>query len=308
MALLLRLGHAEALWIGVPLLAIALSVIGVHLARSDEKEGAPSDHNVLAAVGRFGYKRRIFEVLLDVGQAMAAVSAAFLIRFDGDLPDPISNDLVRVFPILVTAKIVGLLASGAYAGIWKYVGVRDLVRLGSGAVLGSLLGVALIALWLRLGMLSRGALVLDGILFTGLVTGSRLSFRVLRTFLRSRPEAGARRVLLWGAGDTGAAMARGVIADGDHQMIPVGFIDDDAMKVGRSIHGLSVLGSSDKITELLEAGTADSVLVTSDRIPVERIWRVAAAIGEDRIRRMRLMFESVSLRPPPATEKADLDP
>ena len=292
MALLTRLGHPGALWIGAPLLAIALSVVAIHLARSDHYEAKPGERNVLLAVAAFGYKRRLFEVLLDVCQAMAAIAAAFLLRFDGDLPDPVSHDLVRVFPMLVCAKILGLLVSGAYSGIWRYVGVRDLFRLVRGAVLGSLFGIALVAMWFRLGALSRGALILDGILFTGLVMGSRLSFRLLRIFLGGRPSAAASRVLLWGAGDAGEVMARRLLVDRETQMIPMGFIDDDARKVGRTIHGLRVLGGSEKILEVIRSGAADSVLVTSDRIPLDQISRVSIAVGQDRVRRMRLSFES----------------
>ncbi len=296
-ALMTRLGHRSALWIGMPLFALALGFVGIHLARTDKMQTADESPGLLASVtvslAAFGYKRRIFEVLLDSSLAMIALMAAFLLRFDGDIPDAVSVDMVTVFPVVVALKVVALYASGAYDGMWRYVGVRDLIRLGRAAFLGSMATFALIALWLRFGALSRGALIFDFVLFAALVIASRVSFRMLRVMLAGRNDENARRVLLWGAGDAGEIMVRQLLESPEIGFVPVGFVDDDSMKIGRTIHGLKVLGSSEQLQELCQSHTIDEILVTSSSIEEARLSQAARSVGDSKIRRMRLRFEEM---------------
>jgi UDP-GlcNAc:undecaprenyl-phosphate GlcNAc-1-phosphate transferase len=296
-AVMTRIGYREGLWVGMPLLALALAFIGIHLARTDAGPAKDGHPGLLASVATslvsFGYKRRIFEVLLDVGLAMIALMAAFLLRFDGLIPDYVYADLVRVFPIVVGLKVVGLYTSGAYDGIWKYAGVRDLIRFGRGALYGSIATILFVSLWLRFGTLSRGALIIDGILFSALVCTSRASFRLLRVMLAGSRDRSVRRVLLWGAGDGGELMVRQLLEAPEIGVIPVGFVDDDAMKIGRTIHGLKVLGNSDQLQELCNTHTVDEILITSPRIQEDRLSHAARAVGDSKIRRIRLLFEEM---------------
>jgi UDP-GlcNAc:undecaprenyl-phosphate GlcNAc-1-phosphate transferase len=296
-ALMTRIGYREALWIGMPLLALALGFVGIHLARTDTTSADGSSPGLLASVAislaAFGYKRRIFEVLLDASLAMISLLAAFLLRFDGAIPDYVAADLGKVFPIVVAIKVASLHASGAYHGMWKYAGLRDLIRLGRGAFYGSIATVLFVSMWLRFGTLSRGALIIDGLMFAGLVSASRVSFRMLRVLLAGRSDDRVRRVLLWGAGDTGEIMVRQLLESPGIGLVPVGFVDDDKMKIGRTIHGLKVLGSSDELEQLCQSHTVDEVLVTSGQIESERLSLAAKNVGDSKIRRMRLLFEDV---------------
>jgi UDP-GlcNAc:undecaprenyl-phosphate GlcNAc-1-phosphate transferase len=297
LAVFARLGYSTGVWVTTPLLAIGLAFIAIHLARTDAPApGSIRPGGVLASaafsLGSLAYKLRILEVLLDASLAMISLMAAFLLRFDGNVPDHVAMDMIRVFPIVIALKVVMLLASGAYEGIWRHVSLHDLVRLTRGTLAGSVAAIVVIAIWLRFGSISRGALIIDALLFTALVTGSRVSFRVLRMLLSSRRAPAAKRVLLWGAGDGGALVMHQLRESPRSAIIPVGFVDDDRLKIGRSIHGLRVLGSSGDLQELLAKYSVDEVLVTSLEIAPERVLMAMQQFGEDRIRRLRVSIDS----------------
>ncbi len=297
LAVFARLGHSRGVWITLPLLVVGLAFIAIHLARTDAPApGSNRPAGLLASVAvslsTFAYKLRILEVLLDVSLAMVSLMAAFLLRFDGDLPDEVALDLARVFPVIAAVKIFALLLSGAYDGIWRHVGLRDLVRLTRGTLIGSVATIVLVTIWIRFGSLSRGALIIDGLLFTALVTGSRVSFRALRMFLSARRAPAAKRVLLWGAGDGGALVLHQLLESHRTDMVPVGFVDDDRLKIGRSIHGLRVLGSSNDLEQLLAKHSVDQVLVTSFEIAQDRIVSAVERLGEDKIRRLRISVDA----------------
>jgi UDP-GlcNAc:undecaprenyl-phosphate/decaprenyl-phosphate GlcNAc-1-phosphate transferase len=296
-AVLARLGLTAGVWVGVPLLGIALVFLGIHLARTDEPEWVASS-NLLRSVAAFGYRRRLFEVVLDAILAMVALVAAFLLRFDGAVPQDTANDLTRVFLIVVAMKLVVMYFAHAYDGVWRYAGLRDLIQLARAAALGSVCSFMLVALWIRFGSLSRGALIIDGMLFVILVMASRISFRVLRVFLHEvqRESRGSTRVLLWGAGDLGEQLARRLLDNPDEGLTPVAFIDDDPLKVGRIIHGLPVSGDCGEIPVLLRAGFAELVIVTTARIPDERTSAITSQMGAERVRRLRFVLENVTPR------------
>jgi len=305
-AVLARLGLTAGVWVGVPLLGIALVFLGIHLARTDRTEVA--SFNLLRSVAAFGYRRRLFEVVLDAVLAMVALVGAFLLRFDGIVPPDTAYDLTRAFLIVVATKLVVMYFAHAYDGVWRYAGVRDLLQLARAAALASVCSFLVVALWIRFGSLSRGALIIDGMLFVILVMASRISFRVLRVVLRDVQEARAStRVLLWGAGDLGEQLARRLLDNPEEGLTPVAFIDDDPLKVGRMIHGLPVSGGCAEIPVLLRAGFAELVIVTTARIAAERTAAMAAQTGADRVRRLRFVLENVIPRAP-ASARALLPP
>jgi FlaA1/EpsC-like NDP-sugar epimerase len=112
-------------------------------------------------------------------------------------------------------------------------------------------------------------------------------------------------VLLWGAGDLGAQLARRLLDHAEEGLVPAGFVDDDPRKHGRLIHGLRVHGDSSHIPELIDGGLATVVVVTSPRVSSERIANVAARIGASKVRRVRLLLEEVTMAMPPALTPAE---
>lgn len=296
MSVLARVGVRAGTWIGAPLLAFSLVFLGVHLARTDQPVNTDSRVSLLSSLAAFGYRRRVFEVVLDAALAMIAFVAAFLLRFDGDIPPPIQDEVARVFLLVVVVKVTALYVMRSYDGLWRYAGVRELIRLGRAAAVGSLCLIVVLGVWTQFRSLSRGALIVDGIVFSLLLVASRASFRLLRVLIApgtSRTSASTTRVLLWGAGDVGERIARTLTDRVDEGLVPVGFVDDDETKRGRAIHGLPVHGDSRAIAGLLASGVADLVIVTSQRIVSERISSVVAEVGAGRIRRMRLQLEEV---------------
>jgi len=302
-ALSARVGFRAGIWVGAPLLVIALAFVAIHLARTDSPEPGAGAIGLLGWLRAFGYKRRIFEVLLDLVLAMVALISAFLLRFDGDLPNDTAGDLAQVFPIIIVTKVVLLQVAGAYDGVWRYAGLRDLLRLVRGAIYGSAAAFFIAVVWLRLGTLSRGALLMDGVVYASLLASSRIGFRLLGILLkRNVTDLATTRLLIWGAGDLGAALVRKLLDAPEEGLVPVGFIDDDPNKRGRRIHGIPVLGSSDEIANLLRTRFAERVLLASRSIDPDRIVAVALSVGKERLGRLRTVVEELPRLPMSASD------
>src|SRR5690606_35155401 len=85
------------------------------------------------------------------------------------------------------------------------------------------------------------------------VGGARLVARIFheRAFFFFGHRAGARSVLIVGAGDGGRLVLREVTRNPDLGLRPVGFIDDDPAKDGLRIDGVRVLGTTSDLARVL---------------------------------------------------------
>jgi FlaA1/EpsC-like NDP-sugar epimerase len=147
--------------------------------------------------------------------------------------------------------------------------------------------------------------VVDAVLCTLLVGGSRLTLRLLPE-IRSR---GRKRMLVVGAGRAGCALVR-EFRDG-HEGRVVGLLDDNPRVRRRRILGVTVLGGLDEAAHALVSSRAHEVLVTIPGAPRDRLDSVIRASEEAgvpcRIVRRRTEFsapepveaalQSVALKP-----------
>jgi len=87
-----------------------------------------------------------------------------------------------------------------------------------------------------------------------------------------------RRVVIIGAGDVGAALAKDLLSRNGNGLHPVFFVDDDPVKIGRSVHGLPVYGPLDK---LLKLGTDARVneLVIAMTAPPPKLVKAVVELG-----------------------------
>ena len=72
-------------------------------------------------------------------------------------------------------------------------------------------------------------------------------------------------MLVYGAGEAGEQVVRDMQATAPKLYRPIGFVDDDRSKLGRRIHGLPVLGTSDDLPRLIKEKNPSEVLVAIPR-------------------------------------------
>jgi UDP-GlcNAc:undecaprenyl-phosphate GlcNAc-1-phosphate transferase len=101
-------------------------------------------------------------------------------------------------------------------------------------------------------------------------------------------------VLIYGAGDAAGLVIREVLAKGVDVRI-LGFIDDDPRKAGNRVMGYPVLGGYSALAVLLNASSVDAVVVSTLRLPPERLnnLRVACADYQVELTRLSVGFESL---------------
>jgi UDP-GlcNAc:undecaprenyl-phosphate GlcNAc-1-phosphate transferase len=271
-AILGRHSHfSEALLLG-PLLLIGLALLGIQLARVRVYDG--EDFSLL--LGRpytpllvdVTYKRRLFEIVLDLVLTTFCYYAAYVIRFDRDRG--LYHDLfLQSLPIVIACQLLSFFVSGVYRGSWRYISLADLTTYAKAIALAVLSSVMVLVYLYRFEGYSRGVFVIDGMLLALLLVGSRLSFRVLGEAAgRHRP---GQAVLIYGAGDGGALLLRELRSNRRYDFQPVAFLDDDpAKQLGRMLR-LPILRGIEDLESAIAAHQPHAVIVSTSRLHPDRL-------------------------------------
>lgn len=202
-------------------------------------------------------------VLLAVTPTLALVmrvdSAAWLASY--------ASALFQFTILALVIKLVVFFMFGLYRRYWRYASVDELVSIilavGSATLIiaGIFFGAGILGLDHTRSM-PRSVPLIDGLLTLVVVGGSRFGVRVAaHRRRRGDQKNNSKAVLIVGAGDAGAVIAREMLSSRHINIVPVGFVDDDPGKQKKSIHGLPVLGARKDIPRLVKQYDVEEVVI-----------------------------------------------
>jgi FlaA1/EpsC-like NDP-sugar epimerase len=236
---------------------------------------------------------RVSQFAIDVAVLSAALVVAFLIRFDGMLPSGMVTRLLLTGPYVVALEYVVLVGFGVHRFSWRYVGLREAIRILVATIASSacLLVLRLIAgemgspfLHSELAILPFGVLAINMVVTYLGIAGVRVARRMagerMESVRRRFGDKPAIPTLLIGAGQAGVLVAREIAGRADLGLRPVGFLDDDRRKIGTVVHGVPVLGDTSQLPEICAKRRARQALITMASVPGSSIRRIRRLCDE----------------------------
>jgi UDP-GlcNAc:undecaprenyl-phosphate GlcNAc-1-phosphate transferase len=203
-------------------------------------EGAPGRASMIGggrALVRYGG-----EIALDVTLAITALLSAYLIRFESFGASVAVPLFFAALPIVLPVQLSAFVVLGLYRILWRYFSVVDMFVIVRAAFAGTLVSAVLVLVTQsELGQ-SRAVFLIDFVLLSLLLAGSRMSLVSLRHWFGMQGREQGRRVLIVGANETGAMALRLLLRSADPKYRPAGFLDDDPGKQRRRIGGIPVVG------------------------------------------------------------------
>lgn len=202
--------------------------------------------------------------------------------------------------LLVSAvTICALTALMAYRSLWRYASARDIERVCAGVAVGAAAS-CVISRMMGCNHLGPDVAITEGalaVLLLGAVRAAVSAGIVARRRFASRAEA--RRVLIFGAGDEGAAVAKDLLNSHGIRR-PVGFIDDDPDKKGRLIHGLPVFGGVVEISRVAREKHVEEIIISCRSLSPELCGEIVSICADAGVR-MRLLPSVPELLSPRST-------
>jgi FlaA1/EpsC-like NDP-sugar epimerase len=228
--------------------------------------------------------RNRYLLISDIVAFSASIFLAYVVRFEGlDWGLGQARAAVLYAGLAIPLKVTILYGVGLYRRLWRHAGVVDLERiLMASAASGFaclLIGAALLpGLGFIPGRVPLSVILLDALLSTAAVALPRLALRIFGR--RVRPRSDARRTLVVGAGATGEMIVKELLSQPQLGFYPVGIVDDDRSKHGHRLCGVPVLGSLDKIGDLVARHEAEELVIAIPRASGKVVREVVQAALE----------------------------
>jgi FlaA1/EpsC-like NDP-sugar epimerase len=258
------------------------------------------------------HRHSLPQLALDGALVALAYYLAFQLRFESGpsaqyahlREDTIWWVLAGSLPVLVLSRV--------YQRRWRYAGQRDYESLVRAVVVIVLLTVVAIQVLRPVYryphgntvavVLPNGVIVLFALLSLVFLVGVRAlarsvyERRPLVFFAGSKSE---RTVLIAGAGDGGRMVIREIMRNRELGLLPVGFLDDDPLKLNLRIDGVRVRGNTEgDLPRILDEAEPDEVIIAIPSAPGStraRIVRECRSRGIP-VRTLPTVFELLQTR------------
>jgi UDP-GlcNAc:undecaprenyl-phosphate GlcNAc-1-phosphate transferase len=250
----------------IPLVLIILSLITAYLGRLKiVMVPEPVPNNFSRWMSDLTYRRRLFELLLDLVLVGFSYYLAFWTRFGLDMTQTSMGLFLRSWPIALASAYVVFYFVGVYKGVWRFIGLENFFRF-----FGAAIGTAFFS-WIFTNVLfseqgySLDIFVLFALFLLLGLAGTRSTFVILdrlADFQRVNPAVD--KVLLVGAGAEGELALRWILRNPNIGYRPIGFLDPDQSLWGRVISGIEIYGSYAVVEEFLQSKKkVDGIILTA---------------------------------------------
>ncbi len=218
-------------------------------------------------------------VLIDAALILTALALGVYLRFDWNVPAMWMSRLENMLVPAVLINLASYYLFGFYRRVWRYASLDELMLIVVSVTVG-LGGTYLYSLYA--GILPRSSYIIAWFLLLFFIGGSRISVRLLDTYLSKLKTGGEKKkALLVGAGEAGVLVARELKRHGHALKLQlVGFIDDDPSKQKRIIQGLPVLGGRDDLPGLVRQKEIDEVIIAMPSAPYSTLQKLVGLCGE----------------------------
>ena len=235
--------------------------------------------------------RRMFLALIDCGLIAISFYIGLLLRSDGEVsPLWFPQNLATLYghlPWIIAIYLIVFVAGGLYSILWKYAGVRDLMRLCLLVGLGT--GFVLLGNEMVHGVLYRSATVIGAIFALAAVGGIRLAWRAFLNMPETPHLPRAKKhdpdmpLMIVGAGSAGA-WAINLCKSSTAYGTPVVAVDDDPVKLNQTIHGVPVRGTLEEIPRLCDEFGIREIVIAIPSLRGAKLSRVVDLCNSTRCR------------------------
>jgi FlaA1/EpsC-like NDP-sugar epimerase len=182
-----------------------------------------------------------------------------------------------------------------YRGWWRYVGISDLLGMLRASLFSTLI---IVAIWFSISYtdfirsrlpadmetIAEGVCVADMLITVMILGGLRMIIRLYYEEFRTMESGRLKRFLIVGAGNAGEALLREIHRMPVAEYDVIGFIDDDPVKQGISIHGISVLGTVNELPKICTDRNIEEIAIAIPSATHKQLRKVIQVCEGTKIR------------------------
>lgn len=200
--------------------------------------------------------RHALAFIHDLSMSAVAFALALWLRMGDDISSLPLGSVLSSLALFTTTCGVVFWILGLYRSIWAFASMSDLTKILRAVTLAVVAFVLIAFLTTRLEGVPRTVPFMAWFILLAGLGGSRMGLRLLRerrlSALWERSGGGRVNVLLIGAGDEADLFMRALSANPQAPFHVVAIIGENNKRVGRSIHGVEVIGTVEDLPVIVE--------------------------------------------------------
>lgn len=204
-------------------------------------------------------------LLIDTAIVTLTPLLALMIRFEEtDFDVLFITLLLPLIPVIIFARLITFYAFGLYHRLWRYASINELLAIGGAVTLSSVIIVTYSTL---LGPeIPKSVHFISWFSAITLIGLSRLCVRITSHLRQVKCKRDTSNVLIVGAGDAGAMIAREIKQSYNGNKIIIGFIDDDCYKHNQMIFGVKIIGDRSVIRQTVKEYQVNEIIIAMPSI------------------------------------------
>jgi FlaA1/EpsC-like NDP-sugar epimerase len=224
------------------------------------------------------YTRALFFLAGDIVALVASSLFAYLI-----LTEFTSNG--RPFPLVHTSVLIGSVIAGLavfkmYQVTWRYISLREFVRIATGMALGGFISIVISAFLFYMGNYEYAFTAVVLISGTLLIGGFRISKRLLAELIIA-PGSKQKHTIVYGGESAGEQIIRDILRN-DMWNLDIQAIFDDNVMPGIHVHGIRIMGGKDVMIDYLRYNNVNQMIVAVPSMPKKELKDVIDEVKEVR--------------------------
>ncbi len=206
-------------------------------------------------------------IMIDLTIFALSALSGYLLRLNFSVNALYEYDFLRGILIFTISGLIASLLTRSFAGIIRYTGIQDTIRV----VYSNLITLALV---FSINTLSVNTLPYSIALiafFVSLVLSIsyRLLVKELFAFYRTVPRA-QKKILIFGAGNTGMITKQLLDNDTKSNIKVVGFLEDNSRKIGNIIAGVKIHSARDGFEQVIKKTGPTELIIAAPSSSVAR--------------------------------------
>ncbi|MFK5880242.1 MAG: nucleoside-diphosphate sugar epimerase/dehydratase [Flavobacteriaceae bacterium] len=230
-------------------------------------------HNYFSSFSQ-KYASKWLVLAIDLTIVLSTFFMAYLIRFNFTLNFDLKQFLVQL-PFLATVATFSFLLIGSFKSVIRHTGFTDVINLFKSTTVMSLICITAVLANRIFEILPEftiplSIVVMHALLSFVVLSASRLLFKMSYKYLKCKLIS-SKKVLIYGAGDSGIVTYNALISNVSTKFQVVGFIDDNSKKKGKSINGISIFSKEKINDDYIESNQIDELIIASKNIEKENL-------------------------------------
>ena len=208
-------------------------------------------------------------IIIDITVIIVATSLGFVLRFNFNLKEILSfNPTIGIF-LTVICGILAIVITRSYAGIVRYTGVEDGLRIMYASMLS--LGLACTANLMYYYNLGRNLIPYSVLLITFFTSFLflfyyRLLVKTLFSYFKGEVNKRAN-VAVFGAGSLGMITRHILETDSSSKFKVVAFFEDDITKTGKVINGIKIYHARELAEQIKDLALTELIIAVKELSP-----------------------------------------